>query len=630
MEKHPLHLKIPELQTSDEVADAVEKQERLTGEDLPNDPKERLEAYMERLEKVFLNPDERVRERNLEMLRPAIYDAFLIKPEQVPEQAFLLEQKIAREQGWGTVEITDEFKQKKTEQIINDQRHSLDLWINYLASNDSDIPSWQKYLIFVSVVKMGGLKKSLDEEGKESAIFKKRNKETVASFPPLNARALALTISVLAERLEGRAGKRPIGSIENKSIKLNDEEFKKLLSSENFSNIYAQFLIELPQYSTEGLQEIRGKWIKYDRYSDHTKLVKSLEGYPLEWCTANPDTAKSHLEGGDFYVYYSINDEGKAVIPRLAIRMQEDQIAEDPRGIAPNQNLDPYITPVLDEKLKEFGTAGESYKKKSADMKQLTEIEKKTTANQPLTKTELFFLYEVNSTIEGFGYQKDPRVEEIRGQRNVKEDMSVIFDCRPDQIGTFVSGVNENTVAYIGEWTPTVFNKVKNYSNIKHIYERFPDKKVFLKTVETDPNINSAESAIKKLEEAGHAVSDYSKDLLIKANWQEKLADSYKIVSFSVSELFGDQDVHTYAEIKAKAQEQNLGLIPATLAPSIRLNYDKTGEWTVMFMEAIRGRDGNLRLFGCHWGGDESWLNNNYGHDGSKWLPLNRFFFVSK
>ena len=97
--KHPLHLKIPELQTSDEVTDAVAKQERLTGEDLPNDPAERLEAYMARLEKVFLNPDERVKERNLEMLRPAIYDAYIIKPQDVPESYFELQQQVARERG---------------------------------------------------------------------------------------------------------------------------------------------------------------------------------------------------------------------------------------------------------------------------------------------------------------------------------------------------------------------------------------------------------------------------------------------------------------------------------------------------------------------------------------------------
>ena len=52
---------------------------------------------MDRLENVFLNPDERVRERNIEMLRDKIYDAFTIKRENVPESYFELQKRIARD-----------------------------------------------------------------------------------------------------------------------------------------------------------------------------------------------------------------------------------------------------------------------------------------------------------------------------------------------------------------------------------------------------------------------------------------------------------------------------------------------------------------------------------------------------
>ena len=58
MEKHPLHIKTPELQTSPEVSRAVEREERKTEERVPNDPSERIDVYMERLEGIFLNPDE--------------------------------------------------------------------------------------------------------------------------------------------------------------------------------------------------------------------------------------------------------------------------------------------------------------------------------------------------------------------------------------------------------------------------------------------------------------------------------------------------------------------------------------------------------------------------------------------
>ncbi len=63
MEKHPLHIKNPELQTSPEVNRAVVREERHTG----------------------LNPDEKKRERNLDMFRDKIYDAFIIKKENFPE-----------------------------------------------------------------------------------------------------------------------------------------------------------------------------------------------------------------------------------------------------------------------------------------------------------------------------------------------------------------------------------------------------------------------------------------------------------------------------------------------------------------------------------------------------------------
>ncbi len=85
MEKHPLHIKNPELQTSPEVNRAVVREERHTGEKMSNNPSERIEAYMDRLENVFLNPDEKKRERNLDMFRDKIYDAFIIKKENFPE-----------------------------------------------------------------------------------------------------------------------------------------------------------------------------------------------------------------------------------------------------------------------------------------------------------------------------------------------------------------------------------------------------------------------------------------------------------------------------------------------------------------------------------------------------------------
>jgi len=145
-----------------------------------------------------------------------------------------------------------------------------------------------------------------------------------------------------------------------------------------------------------------------------------------------------------------------------------------------------------------------------------------------------------------------------------------------------------------------------------------------------DKEITSAETAIEKLEAQGHQVRDYAKDMLTKVDWKEKLKDSYEIISISVGELFGDNNVHTYADIKAKAKENGLEVVPAKLAPSIRLNYEKSGSWTNIAMEAIRDRDGNLELFDCDGGDSVSWLDRSNGNDDRKWHDYLRFFFVRK
>jgi hypothetical protein len=205
-----------------------------------------------------------------------------------------------------------------------------------------------------------------------------------------------------------------------------------------------------------------------------------------------------------------------------------------------------------------------------------------------------------------------------------------LFKCSPDQIGSLVSGVNENTVVYIGPWNPTTYEKIRQYPNIKHIYEKFPNKKVFFKEIAPDSEITSVDTAIKKLEAEGHKISDYSRDMLTKVNWQEKLKSSYEIVSFSVGDLFADEKTHTYAEIKAKARELDLDLVPQSLVPSIRLNFDENGEWTLIAIEAIRDRDDRLSLFFCNRRGAVSWLDDSFGHDDDRWNSGNRFCFVRK
>lgn len=613
-----------QLHTAPEVEQAAKRREARTGEKVPQKPEAKIQNYLERLRELTDREDPSERERGIEALKRAIYIRHVIRPENVPESAYLLEQRIARELGYGDVEITEEFKERKTRQIIDDQRRSLDRWVEYLSSEDAEYPDWAKYWALRSVLEMGQLQKKEDENGKEIAYFKKRRKDTTASFAPLNPRALAMTIGALRSHLEQKnKPKEKRETIENLSKKLSEEEFQKLVSTEEFSKIYSQFLLEIPEYSTEGLRETRGEWVKYEKNSDPAPLVNSLDGYPLEWCTANIDTARTQLQGGDFYVYYSIDENGEAKIPRLAIRMQGDSIAEL-RGIAPNQNIDPYIADVAKKKMKEFPD-GEIYEKKSDDMKRLTLIEEKTKAGQPLTKDELIFLYEIDQPIQGFGYQKDPRIQEIRDQRNPKEDVFVALDCDPDQIAWSRDQINENTKAYIGLLYPNIFQELYD---IEHIYTSFPEGKIRKTNIEIGGKDKN--ELLKELREKKIGADNFACQMMENRDFIiSKKKESVDLIRLKVGDLGISRQNPTTEEIFEKAKELGLELCPPETGLQYRLQYtdQPLGECFWIGMKQISSSEGSPDTFRLVHNGGGLWLYSDWVRRANKWRPSDEFVF---
>jgi hypothetical protein len=496
----------------------------------------------------------------------------------------------------------------------------LDKWIDYLSSPDATYPDWAKYWAFRSMTEMGKLEKKEDPEGKETARFQKRTRDTVASFPTLNPRALALTIGVLRSRLEEKVKpKEERAVVENKSLKLDDQEFQDLLSTENFSRIYTQFLIEMPEYSAEGLQATAGEWMKYPKGSDATPLVASLEGHPLEWCTADLGTAQSQLEGGDFYVYYSMNEAGEATIPRVAIRMQENAIAEV-RGIASNQNLDPYIGGVVQEKLNEFPD-GAAYEKKAQGMKQLTVIEKKTQKSEALTRDDLTFLYEINAPIEGFGYENDPRIKELRDQRNPDEDILVILDCTKGEIAHNANEITDTTKAYVGALCPEIFK-----TNVEHIYRTFPEGKI--KRYEIEIGDKTKDEYVHELIKKNIKFSDYASELLESPDFGTlPSGERVALVCLTVDNLGFPSDATT-DEIYQKAQEWGLELCPPEVGPALRLAVNSPGEMNIAMKQIEGGEASSVFRFIQSEGA--LWLSAADAWPGKHWYVFDKFVFRAR
>ncbi len=605
MEKHPLHIKNPELQTSEEVQAAVEKQERLEGEKVPNDPAERIEAYMDRLENIFLNPDERVRERNLEMFRDKIYDALLIKKENFPESYFELQQRIARERGQAVEEIPANIREQMMDVAIEDQRHSLDAWMDYLTSDDAVYPAWFKYFAWKNIIK-------LSQFDKERGEFKKRTDSTVAPFPDIYREPLAQIADIYLKVKE-----------DNKNLK--EPEIKEAFSKK-FPTLYAELIQKSLAASMENREEIKGEWVKYEqgRIGDAAKLFKSLEGKGTGWCTAGSSTAEAQIESGDFYVFYTNDSNGEPTQPRLAIRMDGDNRIGEVRGILPHQGVEPVMQEALDGKLSEFGTEADAYRKKSEDMRVLTSLEKKHENEESFTKDDLIFLYEINSSIEGFGYQKDPRVAELRQDRNTEEDMLVIFDCTKEEIAHVPSQINEHTKAYVGQLEPGIFQKLPE--TLEHVYTSFPDKKIRREEVEIGGK--SKEQLISEMETAGINISDYAKSMIENPDFVTGKPEQATLIRLTVADL-GFKSNATTDQIYKRAEELGLELCPADTGPNYRLKYKNQplGEYFYIGMKQITDSDGDPDVFKLVRYVDGLWLDGAWAGPGGGWRPDRKFAF---
>lgn len=99
------------------------------------------------------------------------------------------------------------------------------------------------------------------------------------------------------------------------------------------------------------------------------------------------------------------------------------------------QHLDDYIIPVVEERLRSL-PGGEQWQEQMQDMRRLATIHMKHLRREELSRDDLRFLYEIDREIQGTGYGRDPRIEEIISGRDVKDDLSLVFGVPREQIST--------------------------------------------------------------------------------------------------------------------------------------------------------------------------------------------------
>ena len=267
---------------------------------------------MDRLERIHTKADT---ETKKELLYSLYFDKHVIKEKNIP------------------------YGMDK-ESIINAQKKSLGMWLEYLSNETANYPTWAKYWAFQGMLKMGSY-----DETKE--VYLKRNKNTIAPFVSANPEIIAKSIETISKLVKGE--------------EVTTDTLEKINKMDSFNKIYSLFEKKYKQNiidktSTEGV------WKKYNQGSreDAIKLSKSLENMNTGWCTASEDMAIKQIcgpydtkNGGDFYVYYTKNNNGEYSIPRIAIRLNNHDEIGEIRGIEDGQNLEEKMVDVLEKKLKE-------------------------------------------------------------------------------------------------------------------------------------------------------------------------------------------------------------------------------------------------------------------------------------
>ena len=350
---------------------------------------EAVKKYIDRLERVHEKAINHKTDTGINLLKDFYYDKYVIKKEDIPESYIKYLDKVQFDQ-YG-IHMNEYQKEEKKDLIIENQKKSLDEWLDYFMSEDAKFyPTWAKYWAFQGMLTIGNYDTN-------KGIYNKRSKTTVAPFPELDREVLSKSIDLVIK--------------ETNKEEIEEKDLEKLVKNGNFFKLYT---VQLKDTRENNLgEETKGKWIKYEQGDNYQELHKSLQGKNTGWCTAGESTCKYQLKNGDFYVYYTYDEKGKATIPRLAIRMNGKNTIGEIRGVGKDQNIEPHFEDVIAKKLENFKDA-DSYKKRVKDTQMLTYVYTKYENHKPLTKEDFNFIYEIDNKIETMGWEMDPRLEELR------------------------------------------------------------------------------------------------------------------------------------------------------------------------------------------------------------------------
>lgn len=368
--------------------DSVLYAEKRSGKN-SKDKYEKLKKYLDRLQKQEMLFDGEHKELE-QFIKNRYYDKYVIKEENIPESHWLLKQKI------DGIDYTEEKKHEEAQKIINNQKESLEVWIDYLMKEKAYYPMWARYWAFQGMLKLGNYDKQKNR-------YLKRSKKTISAFAELDAEALSKTIEIVMQYVD-------------KNV-IDDDYLESLIQNGSFGQIYAYVSWKLAvEYQNQIASENNdGVWKKYTQ-NDDKKLVNDLKGKKTRWCITTLRTIKDYFdEGCEFEIYYTKDNNDSYTMPRICIRTQDGKLAEI-RGLLTFQNVEPELVDVITNKINEF-PEHEAFRKAAVDMKRLNDLSNK----KDISKDDMKFLFEYDNAISYFGMLPDPRIDDIRDEHTITD-----------------------------------------------------------------------------------------------------------------------------------------------------------------------------------------------------------------
>jgi len=487
-------------------------------------PNEKVHRYMERLERTHSNFIGQNGEYRKKYLKKLYCENYVIKKENIPSH---LDSKA----------------------IIEAQEESLGKWLDYLLDDNAKYPMWAKYWVFQGMLKIGTY-------NEENNLYNTRGKKTTAPFIEADPECIAICINLVSKCV-------------NKEV-IDDENLKRLVENGNFSKLYTLLLKQ--QKNKLRNQSTEGRWVKYNfgSHEDAIKLYDSLQGYSTHWCTASSkEMAISQVcggggyQGGDFYVYYTKDENGEYKIPRVAIRMDGTTNIGEIRGVADaSQNLEDGFEEVVREKLNTMNNVSQEdvneYLKIIDDMKMLTRLNQK---KEDLTAEEIRFIFELDNEIKTFGWCKDPRIDKIREKHSIKDS----------NIALEMVTVNGRLLKYID-------SEISNYEEIALAAVR--QDGYALEYVESDKISDSKyeEIALAAVRQDGYALKYVEPDKISDSKYEEITLAAVKQNGYALGFVKPDKISDSkYEEIALVAVRQD-GYVLKYVEPDKLSNYTKIEE----------------------------------------------------